>query len=615
MGAAAVLLILILPAVRAADPALPGPLVITQVPVRAPVAGGEAPLDGSRLVLVAPGAPARVLTEGFSSAADPEVSFDGRRILFAGKKAAADPWCIYEMQADGSDARRVTCGPGSARRPVYLPTMHTLTPTATEEWVMTAFVGGRPGEVNEIGSGEARSLYACRLDGSALRRLTFNLSTDADPAVLPDGRIVYASWQRQSLDHGPQGRQVLLAANPDGTDAVPYVVDDEARARHTPAATAAGLLVFVESDDLAGDGSGHLASVSLHRPLHSRRVLAQDVEGLFHSPSPLPDGRILVSWRPATGGGDHGVYRLDPATGRREKLFDAPGWHDVQARLLAPRSVPDSRSSPVRDDDSTGKVYGIDVAISDLPPGALAPATAKKLRVLEGVPRRADDDAASPLAARRILGEVPLAEDGSFHVLVPADTPLQLQVLDADGLALRSGAWIWARPHFNQGCVGCHEDPERTPPNRFAKAIAAPAAELTLAPELRRTVDFRHDVRPIATARCLACHGSGGKPPYLGPGPADESPDAAYRNLLATYVRAGTARTSRVVWHLFGRNTSRPWDGEEAKREVHRMPDGSPPLSDEERRTIVEWIDMGAAWDAQPPPAAPVGAPAAGGVR
>jgi hypothetical protein len=114
------------PSVRAAVPALPGPLVITQVPVRAPGAGSAGGIlstdtDGSRLVLVVPGAPARVLAEGFSSAADPEVSFDGRRILFAGKKAAADPWCVYEMQADGRDVHRVTCGPGSARSPVYLP--------------------------------------------------------------------------------------------------------------------------------------------------------------------------------------------------------------------------------------------------------------------------------------------------------------------------------------------------------------------------------------------------------------------------------------------------------------------------------------------------------------
>ena len=34
------------------------------------------------------------------------------------------------------------------------------------------------------------------MDGSALRRLTFNLSNDMDPVILPDGRMVYAGWLR-----------------------------------------------------------------------------------------------------------------------------------------------------------------------------------------------------------------------------------------------------------------------------------------------------------------------------------------------------------------------------------------------------------------------------------
>lgn len=591
---------------------LSSPIVLTQVPARSgnSAARAEGLLreemgEGGRLVLVPPGGRPKVLTTGFASAADPEVSFDGRRILFSGRKTASDPWCLYEMVADGSDVRPVTCGPGSARHGVYLPPMHTLTPTSTEVWVLAAFVGGRRGEVNEAGVGEARSLYACRLDGSALRRLTFNLSSDLDPALLPDGRLVYASWQLPTLEHGPQGRFVLLAANVDGTDFVPFSADEGRRVKQMPAATADGLLVFVEADAIAGDGAGRLASVTLRRPLHSHRAITREADGWFHSPSPLPGGEVLVSARPAAGGGDHAVYRLDPATGRREKIFDDPGWHDVQAKLLAPRQVPDSRSSPIQESDESGKLYAVDVGISDLPAGSIPRGTPMRLRVLEGLPRPEGGPVTSPLAARRLLGEAPVAEDGSFQVVVPANVPVQLQLLDEDGLALRSGAWIWTRNHFNQGCVGCHEDPERTPPNRFVKALASPAPQLTLLPALRRTVDYLHDVTPIVAGRCVGCHGKGGTPPDLRPGsgsagdgPATEAPSPAYMELLDGFVQPGRARASRLVWHLFGRNTSRPWDPEAASREIHPMPEGRPPLTDEERRTIVEWIDMGAAWDA-----------------
>ena len=89
----------------------------------------------------------------------------------------------------------------------------------------------------------------------------------------------------------------------------------------------------------------------------------------------------------------------------------------------------------------------------------------KSLRVIEGVPgspRRGIAPSRRPcpqLSARRILAEVPLEKDGSFHLSVPASTPIQLQILDDQGLAWRSCGWIWARSHQAQGCIGCHEDP------------------------------------------------------------------------------------------------------------------------------------------------------------
>lgn len=590
-------------------------LVLTQVPASGPIPADhtEGPpghdfLEGGRLVVVPPGGSPRVLTPDFASAADPEVSFDGTRILFAGRRTATDPWCIHEMRANGGAARLVTCGPGSARSPIYLTDMHTLNPTSTDTWTQIAFVGARPGEVNESGKGTARSLYTCLLDGTVTRRLTYNLSSDLDPALLPDGRLVYASWQRHDLGHGPDGRVVLLAVNMDGTDMVPYVTGEGRRARRTPAATAGGLVVFIEADAPAGDGAGRLASVAQRRPLHTYRSLTTPGEGLFLAPAALPDGQMLVSMRPA-GGGDHAVYRLDPSTGRRAKLFDARGWHDVQAKRLAPRPARDGRSSPVQDDDPAGKLYVIDVGINDLPEGALSGGGTARLRVLEGLPRRAATTSDAPLAARRLLVEAPIATDGSAQVLVPANTPLMLQVVDGDGLAQRGGAWIWARNHYEQGCIGCHEDPERTPPNRFVKAIQSPGAPAA-PPALRRTVDFRNDILPIIRARCAACHLAGGSPPSLDAAGDDAAVRAVYRDLIGTYVEPGRARTSRLIWHLLGRNTARPWDGPVAARPVRGMPEGGAALSVDERRLFIEWVDFGAAWDARPDAA---GADAASG--
>jgi hypothetical protein len=551
--------------------------------------------DGGRLVLVSPGGEVRVLTAAFESAADPDVSFDGRTILFAGRREAGEAWCVWEMNADGSDAHEITCGPGEARRPVYLPPMYTLNPTATDTWRQIAFVGTLPGETNEVGVGPHTALYACTREGTRLRRLTYSLSSDDDPTLLPDGRLVFASWQRHSLDRGRLGRVSLFAVQTDGVDLMIFSGDEGRRVKHMPAYAGDRLVVFVEAERIEADGSGSLAAVSLRRNLHSYRALSGPGDGPYRSPSTDPEGGVLVGWRPGRGQGSYGIVHVDPRSGRRTPVFDDPAWDDVEAKALSPRVVPDHRSSSVQDADPEGGFYGLDVSISDLGPGVFPPGMARRLRVLEGMPLAAGESA-PPLAPRRLLGEADLAPDGSFHVTVPANVPIQLQLLDEDGLALRSCGWIWVRNHERRGCVGCHEDPERTPPNRFALALGTPPAQLTLPPDRRRRVTFDRDVRPIFERRCLSCHGEDGAPPRLDAGgPAGAT--GGYRRLLESQVVPGKARTSPLVWHLLGRRADRPWDAVEGDPEPAPMPAEGGPLTAEELRAVIEWIDFGASWD------------------
>jgi hypothetical protein len=401
------------------------------------------------------------------------------------------------MKADGTAARQITCGKAGARQPVYQSTVYTITPTNVEPWVQVAFVGENPGERNEAGVAPNTSLWSCKTDGTALRRLTFNLSNDRDPAILPDGRMVYAGWLR-SPGREPADRVALLGVNEDGTDYQTYAGDQGLRAKRMPAPTAGGLVVYVEADRIEEDGAGRLASVSQVRPLHTYRSLTGEGDGLFRAPSPLPDGRVLVAWRPATGSELFAIHRFDPATGAREKVFGETGWQSVQAKLVAPRPMPDARSSVVRDDDPEGKLYTIDVGIQ-APGQALPKGTVKSVRVVEGVPATTNRP-----VVRRLLGDVEVADDGSYQVQIPANTPVQIEILDASGTALRTSAWLWVRNHAAQGCVGCHEDPERTPPNRLMKALSSPAPVLNLPPEKRRTLTDVGGAPPASAAEVRA---------------------------------------------------------------------------------------------------------------
>src|SRR5208283_972769 len=237
----------------------------------------------------------------------------------------------------------------------------------------------------------------------------------------------------------------------------------------------------------------------------------------------------------------------------------------------------------------TGKFFCLSAFTTDLPPGAVYDGTAvKRVRVLEGVPRKAGETASgdlSPYLEKRLLGEFNIEADGSFHIQVPADIPIQIQTLDADGIALRSCAWIWVKNKAKRGCIGCHEDGELSPENRFADAVGKRGLQLTAPADQRREVRYERDVQPILQAKCSGnqCHGDGA----LG---------LKYEVLMGKqYVDPAAARLSPLVWRIQGRTTARSWDRVPPGGAVKPMPPaGAAPLSAEEKRTIVEWIDTGA---------------------
>ncbi len=616
------------------------PVILTQLPVEqarqlpASSSGGTLRTDygdGAQLLLVHPDGTTKVLSQGFHSASDPALSFDGRRLLFAGKLQEADRWNIFEMTVEGDEVRQITKDLGDCRSPDYQATLYTI--VSPKPWYQMTFVSSGEGTLNEFGNAPATHLYSCKLDGTSVRRLTYNLSSDFDPWTMDDGRLLFSAWLRCSLERGSLGRVSLFGVNIDGTDYAAYVaIDAGKRIKHMACTTPAGLAVFIETDEAPWDGAGQLGRVLIRRPLHTYAPLTEDASVLYHSPSPLPDGSILVSRRSADGSDTHGVWQLNPITGETTPVFDHPDFHDMHACVVAARSEPDGRSSVVAESDPYAKLYCLDVYTTDLPhTGTLSPEVAKRVRILEGIPRSRGPESHKnvdrenrersgrvripQIALRRVLGEADVAQDGSFHLQVPANTPFQLQLVDKDGMALRSCGWIWAKNHEPRGCVGCHEDGELTPENLLREAIANPAVELCKPVAERRTLDFRRDVVPIVAAKCAPCHQEDQALPNLSPESVGDSerPDAyahyVYQALMqrkdstregsssGRYIHPGRARTSPLVWHVFGCNTAKAWDGSVQEAPVKKIPsEPAIEITDHERKTVVEWIDLGARW-------------------
>lgn len=625
------------------------PLVVTQVP-----RGGNLPpaewqagrmirsdwFEGARLVIVSPEGPVRILTEGFHSACDPCLSFDGQRMLFAGKKESQSRWRIYEMGLDGQGLRPVSPEHQQARSPIYATTLFTL--DSPEPWFTVVYVA-KENYKNESGQDGGASLYNIRLDGTELRRVTYNPNHDMDPFQMWDGRVLYAAERYPFEPGAPDGHIGLYSIHLVGTEGIFYGGKAGKRIQQMPCATDQGVVFFVESEAGAWDGAGQLASLREQRPHHTYQALTGDAEWRYLYPAPWRGNQILVSRRSADGRGTSEVCLFEAGSRQCEPVFDSPDFHDVQAQAVRSRPLPDGHSTVVEPGKyTTGIIYGLNCyeAEERMRPH-LAKGVFKRLRVIEGVPANPEQMAGStssavlpssgeakgPFVARRLLGEAPMELDGSFHIEAPADTPLQLQALDERGLALATCGWIWVKPRERRGCIGCHEDPELVPENHFVLALRRSASQLTPPPAERWSVDFVNDVRPILKNRCASveCHGMSGSPLYLpvmASRPALQDLQQAFFALRSVveggpgsgspipqrgkYIDAGRARTSPLVWRLLGRDTSRPWDlppGQTAPapRKVNLMPPPGKggPLSDEELRILIEWIDLGAAWEAK----------------
>ena len=611
------------------------PIVVTQIPLPPSGAVSRAttasqPGDeflGARLVMVAPDKSVRVLPTGMDSACDPNVSFDGSSLLFAGKKTRSERWRIYEISLGGGTPRAVSPEYQDARQPIYATTLFTL--DSPEPW-LTILFSARERFLNETGQSSASSLYNVTLDGRELRRLTFNPNENRDPFQMWDSRVIYSA-ERQANQPGGVARTGIYAIHVEGADMEFFGGALGKRIQRFPCATANGLIVFVESEQPSPDGSGQLACVEQRRPHVTYRSLTRDSAVAYASPSPLRENRVLVSRRATNGVGTAGIFVFDADTGRSDVVFDSPEFHDVQAVPVKPQPRPDGHSTVVTTTNTTGLFYGLNCydAETRMAPH-LQTGMVKRVRFIEGVvqPSGASRSASGhgPVMARRLVGEAPVEADGSFNVEVPADTPLLLQTLDERGLALGTCGWIWVKPKEKRGCIGCHEDPERIPENEYVLALRRPSNQLVLPPEQRRSVSFRQDVAPILAKHCATadCHGGKDTPlqlKFAGAKPGVDDLRQVYQALIAPhdpqrsastlwpvagrYVDAGRARTSWLTWQVTGTNTSRPWDHpakevDSNSRKVKPMPPPGKgqPLSPEEQRTIIQWIDLGAQFDA-----------------
>ncbi len=178
-------------------------------------------------------------------------------------------------------------------------------------------------------------------------------------------------------------------------------------------------------------------------------------------------------------------------------VYDTDGLNRMAAQMLTASdraagcatAIPQTASHEVG--DTRSQVADIAKMKNPADP-AYGCAPARFVRAIRGVPPPAGGMGSrnaigeTDFEQQQILGYAPIEPDGSFKLQVPADVPLALSVIDADGRAIQTHTnWIQVRPGERRTCDGCHS------PRRGAALNSGPVVN-TMPAAIKQTLSAQH---------------------------------------------------------------------------------------------------------------------------
>ena len=467
-------------------------------------------------------------------------------------------WQIFELGIDGSGFRQVTPSVGTDVDNVegcYVPDGAVL-------FISTANMMGVP---CIDGSSPVGNIYRLETDGKTVRQLTFEQDQDWCPVLLPNGRVMYLRWEYIDTPH--YFTRLMFHMNPDGTNQIEYYgsngfwPNSMFYSRQVPGSTTKFASIITGHHGVSREGELVLFDVAKGRkeaegaiqqiPGFGKPVepiikdqLVNDSWPKFLFPAPLDENYLIVSAK-LTPSSPWGLYLVDTFDNML-KIREEPGFGLFEPTPVIKQPMPPVQANRVDPASKESTVFITDVyfgqGLPDVPKG-----TVKKLRVFEfsygyrGIGSHAYLGMESAWDARRILGEVPVYEDGSASFIIPANTPLALQPLDEQGRAVQwFRSWFVGMPGENQSCTGCHEHQNSVTPNTTTTAMrrAPTPIEPFLGPA--RPFSFSHEVQPVLDHYCVGCHDGqeerAGRPNFADTSPGQYSYSKSY-HALHPYVR------------------------------------------------------------------------------
>lgn len=281
-------------------------------------------------------------TEGLGDVADVDVSYDGKKVVFAMRAQFIEnadeedqpTWNIWEYDITAKALHRVIASDtvaeeGHDRFPHYLPDGRIVFASTRQRQSKAVLLDeGKPqySAQDENNNEPSFVLHVMNADGTDIHQVTYNQSHDFDSAVLPNGQVVFSRWE------GAFGgdRISLYRMNPDGT-ALELLYGSRSHATGTDASTIqfmaprpmqngklmslirpfsdtdeGGDLITIDTDSYVENTQPTLPNAGVLSGPAQTRITTTDVRtiegpspgGRYRSASPLWDGtnRLLVSW-------------------------------------------------------------------------------------------------------------------------------------------------------------------------------------------------------------------------------------------------------------------------------------------------------------------------------
>jgi len=451
--------------------------------------------------------------------------FDGQTLLMSYKESQGAPFHIWEIRIDGSGLRPITDGP-----------WHDVTPVAYPDGRII-FSSSRSEAFSMCQNYLAFNLYACRADGSDIRRFDFTTLCSVSPALASDGSILCSRWEYMDKtlftwqgiwNINPNGRQLKLhygntllipqslyaPKQIPGTDLVIFVM-----AGHH----------YIPVHDLAlcqrSKGTESIQSarkLTNHRPDHQFKkgpwTLRFDggddrYEEAYSEPWPFCRELSVVSYgnnrtgRACAALLDHGGITYPLFADRTGGCFSVV--------TLNPRPPPPVIPGDCPQEPGTGSFYVHDIH-RGLSEQGVQRGQVKALRIWRQLAKKYNTEGTRiydhyPLIGvgtyyvKELCGEVPVEPNGSVFFTAPSNTELYFQAVDERGREIqRMGSVTQITTGEQVACIGCHEERLMAPPasGRSYARLQGPPAELTGG----ERIDYVKLVQPIWDRHCIRCH-------------------------------------------------------------------------------------------------------------